>query len=134
MDLMFLLALLIALEIFESNWQKADTLFGVLKNNYLVYKKGLFLYFLLNSTVFYSIFLTFFFSSSGASGDALFWLAAIVIMKFLDMIFRLHIMKKIDNDEDINEIIPMDVKMTLPLRYMNVLIYPTALLFAIVNL
>lgn len=125
MNSIFLLAFFIALELFESNWQKADSLYGILKNNYLVYKRSIFLYFILNSTFIYAIFLSVYLNNFG------FWMGSIIILKFFDIAFRLHIMKKIDNDESIKELIPVDFKMNIYLRYINVVIYPLAFTFAL---
>ena len=125
MNLILLFSIFFALELFESNWQKADTFLGVVKNNYLVYKKSIILYFLLNSTFIYSLYLAVSLNEFG------FWMSSIVILKFVDIAFRLHLITKIDNDEPIDQFIPFDFKMTLPLRYMNAIIYPTMFLFVI---
>ena len=125
MSIIFLTSLFIALELFESNWQKSDTLYGVLKNNYLIYKRGMLLYFLMNSTFIYSIFLSIYLNNFG------FLMSTIIFLKFADIAFRLHILKKIDNGEDIKEIIPINIKMSNFLRYVNAVMYPAAFLFAI---
>ena len=126
MDLILLFSIFFALELFESNWQKADTFLGVVKNNYLVYKKSIILYFLLNATFIYSLYLAVSLNEFG------FWMSSIVILKFVDIAFRLHLITKIDNDEPIDQLIPFDFKMTLPLRYMNAIIYPAMFLFVII--
>jgi hypothetical protein len=125
MSIIFLTSLFIALELFESNWQKSDTLYGVLKNNYLIYKRGMFLYFLMNPTFIYSIFLSIYLNNFG------FLMSTIIFLKFADIAFRLHILKKIDNDEEIKDIIPINIKMSNFLRYVNAVMYPAAFLFAI---
>jgi len=52
-------------------------------------------------------------------------------MKFLDISFKLFILNKINNDEDISYLVPMDIKYTLFLRYFNVILYPITCLIAI---
>ena len=48
----------------------------------------------------------------------------IIILKFVDISFRLNLCKKIDNNEDISTLIPIDIEYNLVYRYINVLIYP----------
>lgn len=126
MNLTLLFFTFFALELFESNWQKAPTFLGVLKNNYLVYKKSIFLYFLLNPTFIYALYL------SITLNNFSFWMSSIVLLKFVDIAFRLHLITKIDNNESIDNLIPFDFKMSLPLRYMNAVLYPAMFVFAVI--
>ncbi len=121
-----LLTLFISLEIFESNWQKSDTFLGVIYNNYLMFKKGVFLYFFANITFIYTIFLSIYLQNFS------FWMSSIMILKFFDIVFRLTIIKQLDSGKELNEIIPIDMKMNFYFRYINVLIYPLAFIFAVV--
>jgi len=114
----FLILIFVALELFESNWQKADKFYGVIQNNYTIYKKSIFLFFFLNPTFIFSIYLAV--SLSNYS----FLMNLIIIMKFVDISFRLNLCKKIDNNEDITSIIPFNIEYNLVYRYANVLIYP----------
>ncbi|MCK5294608.1 MAG: hypothetical protein KAJ49_08155 [Arcobacteraceae bacterium] len=123
-NLIFLFALFVALELFESNWQKADSLYGLLNNNFKIYKKSMFLYFIMNPTFFYTLYLAIILNNFG------FWMSSIIVVKFIDISFRLNLMKKIDNDEDIKTMIPFDMPMNIYFRYMNLFIYLPALIFA----
>lgn len=125
MDIFLLLLIFISLEFIESNWQKADSLYGVLIDNFLLFKKNIFTYFLMHITFFYTIFLSFYFTNFG------FWMSSIFIVKFLDISFKLVIMKKLSNDVPLEEIMAINVKMTPILRYFNVIVYPLTFLFAI---
>jgi hypothetical protein len=125
MDILSLFLIFIALEFFESNWQKSDTLYGLIKNNFSIFQKNIFLYFLLHLTFFYTIFLSFYLNNFS------FWMSSILIIKFLDISFKLTLMQKLSSGKEIEEIMPMDVKMTIVFRYMNVLIYPLSFLFAV---
>jgi len=122
--LFFYLILFIALELFESNWQKSDFFYGVVKNNYLAYKKSVFLFFLLNPTFIYSIFLAVSLNNYG------FLMNSIIVLKFADISLRLHLCKKIDNDEDISDIIPYNIEYNGLYRYFNVLLYPVTFYFS----
>ena len=123
-NLLFLFSLFIAFELFESNWQKANSLYGLLDNNYKIYKKSMFLYFFMNPTFFYSLYLAI------TLNNFSFWMSAIIVLKFVDISFRLNLMKKIKNQEDISSFIPVDMPMNIYFRYMNILIYVPALIFA----
>lgn len=124
-NLLYLFIFFIALELFESNWQKADTFYGLIKNNYTAYKKGIFIYFFLNPTFIYSIYLSY------SLQNYSFLMTLIIGLKFADISFRLHLMNKIDKDEDITKIIPADMPMNWMLRYINVFIYPTSFILSL---
>jgi len=117
--------ILFLLEIFESKWQKSDSFYSLIKKNYQIYNKNIFIYFLFNPTFFFSIYLSIFFNNFG------FFMSSIIVMKFLDISFKLFILNKINNDEDISYLVPMDIKYTLFLRYFNVILYPITCLIAI---
>ena len=124
-NIIFLFSLFVALELFESNWQRSPTLFGLLDNNYQIYKKNIFLYFIMNPTFFYALYLAITLNNFG------FWMSSIIVLKFADISMRLNILKKIDKNEDITSIIPFDMDMNIYFRYMNIFIYIPALCFAI---
>ena len=110
--------LFVCLELFESTWQKADTFYGVIKNNYNQYEKNIFIYFLFNPTFFFSLYLSIQFNNYG------FLMSSIIVLKFLDISFRLLLMKKIQNNEDVSYLIPIDIEYSMLLRYFNVALYP----------
>lgn len=124
MDLISLFFIFIAVELFESNWQKSDDLYGLLLNNYAVYKKGILLFLFLNFSFIYSIFLTIYLQNNS------FLMLSIVGLKFLDISFKLNLMTKISENIPLNEMMP-NIKMNLFFRYMNALIYPITFLFAV---
>jgi hypothetical protein len=123
--LLFFIVIFVALELFESNWQKAEYFYGLLKNNYQIYQKSIFLFFLFNPTFIYSIFLAIYLNNYS------FLMNSIVVLKFADISLRLHFCRKIDNDEDIKEILPYNIKYNLIYRYINVVIYPLAFYFSL---
>jgi len=110
--------LFVCLELFESTWQKADTFYGVIKNNYNIYEKNIFIYFLFNPTFFFSLYLSMQFNNYG------FLMSSIIVLKFLDISFRLLLMEKIQKNEDVSYLIPIDIEYSMLLRYFNVLLYP----------
>lgn len=125
MEYLLLILIFILLELFESKWQKADTLHGLIQNNFYVFKQNIFLYFTMHITFLYTIFLCFYLNNFG------FWMSSILIIKFLDITFKLSMMKKLLNGTTIEEVMPMNIQMTNIFRYMNVIIYPTSFIFAL---
>lgn len=123
MDIFSLFLIFIAVELFESNWQKSDTLYGLLANNYKIYKSNLLIYFILNAGFIYSVFLVIYLQNNS------FWMLSIVGIKFLDIAFKLNIMTKISQGFSLEDIMP-NVKMNFIFRYMNAVIYPLTFLVA----
>ncbi|MBD3840776.1 MAG: hypothetical protein IE909_02645 [Campylobacterales bacterium] len=125
-DIIFLAIFFVALEFFESNWQKAPTFYGMLKNNYMIYEKSIFLFFLLNATFVYSIYLSY------SLHNFSFLMMLIIGLKFADISFRLHLMSKIHKNEDISKLIPVDMPMNDWMRYFNVVAYPLTFLLSFI--
>ena len=125
MDLFSLFLIFIAVELFESNWQKSDSIYGLIANNYKIYQKNIFLYFTLHLSFFYTMFLSIYLNNFS------FWMSSILIIKFLDIEFKLSLMQKLSKGISIEEMMPFNIKMTSLFRYMNVLIYPLSFVFAI---
>ena len=73
----------------------------------------------------YTIFLSFYLN------NFTFWMSSILVIKFLDISFKLTLMQKLSSGKEINELIPMNINMNLVFRYMNLVIYPLTFLFAI---
>lgn len=124
MDIISLFLIFLAIELFECNWQKSNTLYGLLANNYSIYKTNIFLYFLLNFSFIYSIFLVIYLQNNN------FWILSIAIIKFFDIAFKLNLMSKIENSIPLEELIP-NVQMNFLFRYLNVIIYPFTFLLAV---
>lgn len=124
-NLIFLFFLFVALELFEANWQKSDSLYGVIYNNFLVYQKSLFTFFILNPTFFYALFLIIYLQLDS------FLMYTILIVKFADVAFKISMMKKLSEGKKLEDVMPVNVKMGFLYRYMNVVIYPLTFLFAL---
>jgi hypothetical protein len=126
-NFIILLAIFIGFELFESNWQKSDTFYGMLKNNYLVYEKNIILYLCMHPSFFFTLYL------SVVHNLFDIWIVSIVCMKFFEIVFKLNLMEKIKKDEPITEIIPNDIQVNFLLRYTNVLLYPLAFYFSVMR-
>lgn len=124
MTIFYLFIFFVAIEIFESNWQKSTTFYGILENNFKIYQKNIFIYFILHLSFFYSIYLCFTLNNFG------FLLSFIIVLKFIDIAFKLIIMQKLSNGKELQEIIPFNANVSIYLRYINVLIYPSIFLLS----
>ena len=118
MDFISLFFIFVALELFESNWQKSNSLYGLINNNYLLFSKNIFLYFILHISFFYTIFLSFYFHNFG------FWMSSIFIVKFADILLKLSIMKKISTGIPLSDIVPTNIKILPIFSYFNIFLYP----------
>lgn len=123
-DLILLFIVFVALEAYETSWQKSNTFFALIEKNFYFYKKGIFTYLSMNPTFFYTIFLIF-----GMGYDG-FWMLSIFVLKFVDIVFRIYLMQKIEKNEDLEILLSDDIKMNLFLRYFNILIYPSLFLIS----
>ena len=125
MDIFSLLLIFIAVEFFESNWQKSDSMHGLISNNFKMYKKNIFLYFTLHLSFFYTIFISIYMNNFS------FWMSSILVIKFLDIAFKLNMMHKLSHGLPLEELMPINLNMTPLFRYLNVLIYPLSFVFAV---
>ncbi|AXX93256.1 hypothetical protein CPU12_12375 [Malaciobacter molluscorum LMG 25693] len=123
MDILSLFFIFVAVELFETNWQKSQTIYGLLSNNLIIYNKNIFLYFLFNASFIYSIFLTIYLNNYNLL------MLSIVGIKFFDISFKLSILNKLNNGITFEEIMP-NIKISFILRYFNVIAYPVTFLFA----
>uniref|UniRef100_UPI004047DA8B hypothetical protein n=1 Tax=Aliarcobacter sp. TaxID=2321116 RepID=UPI004047DA8B len=58
-------------------------------------------------------------------------MSSILIVKFLDISFKLSLMNKLQNGKELNEILPIDMAISNIFRYVNVVIYPLSFVFAV---
>lgn len=124
MDYYLLVFLFIILELFESTWQKSPDLYAYLNKNYFLFSQNLSLYLFSHTGFFYTIFLSIYLN------NFTFFMSSIILIKFFDIAFKLSIMKKISQGNELFDIIPMNIKMGVIFRYMNVLLYPLFFLIA----
>jgi len=119
--------LFIFLEIFEAQWQKADTFNNMLMINYKLFIKNPIWYFFMHPSFIYSMYLTQSMHNYG------FLMISIVVMKFLDIAFKLYLIQTIINNkyDEITKTLPINAKITFFTRYSNTLIYPITFIFTL---
>ncbi len=118
--------LLVLFEFYESSWQRASTLGGLLGNIYRRYKRGLFYFFFSHPSFYYLLYL-------GLKYDLTnFWFLSILFMKFLDISYKLVIVKKIEENALAEAMpLPLDLKIAPWMSYLNIILYPTLFLLAL---
>lgn len=122
-----LFVLLIIFEVLEANTQKGSSLIEILKYGYSIYKYNIFIYLSMNFTFFYALFISIYLN------DFNFWLASIVVLKFLDISIKLYLFQKIEREgfSALENFIPTDIKFTTSLKYSNLMIYSSMGLFGL---
>ncbi len=118
--------LLTLCELFESWWQHAPTLGAILEKIHSYYRRNVFLLFFMHPSLWLVLFL---FVAHGFRGTIL---SLIVVMKASDLAFKLWLIQKLENGEvspDIRAMLSMPLAPWMP--WINVLIYPTLLIFAL---
>ncbi|WP_353661250.1 hypothetical protein [Hydrogenimonas sp. SS33] len=124
----FYLLLLLGCEIFESWWQHAPTLGGVLKNLARWFHTNIFLLFLMHPSFWLVLFI---FLHNGMRGTLL---SLILVMKGSDIAFKLWLVQKSDRGElspDFQAMLSMPLAPWMP--WVNVVFYPALLALALQN-
>ena len=83
-----IMVVMILLEIFESSWQRADSVEGILENSFVYYQKSIFLFFLMHPTFYFVLFVSLYTSVLNLG------IISILIFKALDLLFKLDIINK----------------------------------------
>ncbi len=117
--------LLVVFELYESSWQKGDSFGDILANIYKQYKRGIFYFFLSHPSFIYTLFLGIKFELAN------FWFMSLLFFKFLDIAYKLALIKKIEKGE-IEELFPLPLNTPVHkfMSYLNVIIYPPLLYLA----
>jgi len=95
----YLIEIMIAmalLEMFEASWQRATTVEGMLNRSYQLYKKSIFLLFLMHPTFYFVLFV------SLATQTLNFGIVTLLTLKSIDLIFKVDIIKKHFVDNNLN--------------------------------
>lgn len=119
---------LVLFELFESQWQTASTIGGILQNIYRRYQRGIFYFIFSHPSFIYVLYL-------GIKYDLTnFWFLSILFMKFLDISYKLVIVKKIEENK-LYEILPIPPDTPIPrwMGYVNVVVYPVLLYLAFIS-
>ncbi len=121
----FILALF---ELLESLWQIGPTMGAILQNIYKRYQKGIFYFLFSHPSFIYVLYLGIKYNLAN------FWFLSILFMKFLDISYKLVLVKKIETSS-IYEVLPVPLETPVPrwMGYLNVIVYPLLLAMALLD-
>ena len=109
----------IVLELYEVQWQKAQTIMGMLARMYAYYSKNVFLFLLMHPTFYFAIW---FVLETNYNGYAV----TLLLFKAADIITKMLLIKKVFIDKDLDE--QMQLSLFTPigdyLPYAGLLLYP----------
>ena len=116
----------IALELYEVQWQKAETIMGMLARMYHYYHKNIFLFFIMHPTFYFAIW---FVLETHYNGYAV----TLLLFKAADIVTKMILIKKVFLDKDIDE--QMQLSLFTPigpyLPYMGIVLYPFFIVMAL---
>jgi len=128
-NIYLLIILYIALELFEIQWQKADTIMNVLGQLYRYYHKNLILFFMMHPTFYFGIALA-------MITDFSFSALALVFIKTVDMATKILLIQQVFEKKELS--VEMSAMLLSPLSplmpYLSVAVYTPLVYFAITSL
>ncbi len=125
-DPVLVLLFLIGCELFESWWQHAPTLGGIIGNIRRWYHRNIFLLFAMHPSFWFVLFLFVYMRGQGTV------LSLILVMKASDIVFKLWLVRKVDTKtlpEDFEAMLYMPLAPWMP--WINVVIYPALMALAL---
>ena len=129
MENIYLIILIyILLELFEVQWQKADTMMGVLGNLYRYYRRNIFLFFLMHPTFYVGI-------GIAMVTDLAFSAVALIFVKTVDIATKIILIQQVFEKQEINA--ELSTMLLTPLHpfmlYLSVFVYTPLVYFAITS-
>ncbi len=113
-------------ELVEINLTLSITLKGILEKHYKYYKKSIFLFLLMQPTYIFAIFILIYTNFSIAS-------IILLIIKTIDIYTKIVLIDKVFTKNDIDDYLyaMINTKLDIFLPFLNILIYPPLVYFAI---
>lgn len=128
-NIVIVLIIYIGLELFEIQWQKADSLIGVLGKLYRYYKKNILLFFLMHPTFYFGIGLA-------MITDLAFSAVALIFIKTVDIATKILLIEQVFEKKELSP--EMSAMLLAPLHplmpYLSVIIYTPLVYFAFASL
>ena len=124
--ILFILILII-LELFESWWQRSDTMVGVLAKGYHYYQKSIFLFLLMHPSFYFIVFVIL--TTHILNG----WMVTILLLKSVDILFKITMMQNIFVKDQADEVLGSFLEEPLsPWIFLTgVSLYPFLLFYAL---
>ncbi len=127
MHIYFLLALILC-ELFESRWQRAPTMGGILQNVSHYYHRNIFILFLMHPSFYLVLYIFLYYGAHGIT------LSIVLVMKAADIASKLWMVKELEKGTLSSEFRAM-LSMPIPhwMPWINVIIYPALVAVAFMN-
>jgi len=118
-DLYLYIIIYIVLELYEVQWQKAQTIMGMLARMYAYYSKNVFLFLLMHPTFYFAVW---FVLETNYNGYAV----TLLLFKAADIITKMVLIKRVFIDKDLDEQMQLSLFMPIGdyLPYAGLLLYP----------
>lgn len=119
--------IMIILELFEANLQKAATLGAVIEKLHIYYKKSVFLFFLMHPTFYFVIFVSLYLNVLD------FYIITILLIKIFDIFFKIELIKQRYRDKNMDKELEkmLTLQMAPWMGFLGVLMYVPLLFMAI---
>ena len=126
-NIYLLIIIYIALELFEVQWQKSDTMMGVLGNLYRYYRRNLVLFFLMHPTFYIGI-------GVAMLTDLAFSAVALIFIKTIDIATKIILIQQVFEKQEMNA--ELSAMLLAPLHpymlYLSVFVYTPLVYFALI--
>ncbi|WP_200763482.1 hypothetical protein [Nitrosophilus alvini] len=128
-NIIIYVTILLLLELYEASWQKGTNFAEIFSNIYNRYQKGIFQFFLSHPSFYFVLFVSIKYNIYN------FWMMTILFLKFLDIVFKLSIIGKLEKGEKIWEILPVpaETQVNPAMFYIGAIVYPVMLYAAFVS-
>jgi len=125
--ILFFTIILVVTELFEAVMQRASTLMGILEKLNVYYQKSIFLFFLLQPSL-YIIFLVILITGVMNIG-----IIFLLILKISDIFYKITLINKVFRDKDISPTLRESLEWKMPSWFflMNIGIYPPLLFYSL---
>jgi len=121
-----LLLVSILLELFEVQWQKADTLMGMLLRMYQRYQKNMLLFLVMHPTFYFAIWLM-------MVTDASYGAIALLFVKTIDIATKIMLIQQVFEKKELSQ--EFSIMLLAPLKpimpYLGVFVYPPIVYMAL---
>ena len=118
--------LFLVLEIYEVQWQKAQTLLGMLARMYQHYSKSIFLFFIMHPTFYFAIVFM-------ILSDYNIYAVVLFLIKAIDMAIKLMLIKQVFIDKELSQELALTLLRPIGslLPYIGLIAYPPLIYLAI---
>jgi len=121
--------ILVMLELFEAYIQRADTLYGVIKNLYMWYEKSIFAFFLIQPAFYFTLYVVI------VTDVMNIYMILLLSIKVFDLFYKIELIKKIFIQDNIPSDLAAMLEWEIPNWFflLGVGLYPPLLFYALIS-